>query len=117
MKKLSLVKPEVRKTVAEKKANPPTHLAKETQKWWAAVVEDFVLDQHHERLLTAACESWDRCEQARKRLAKNGLTFHDRFNQPRSRADDRCDQAVVRDVCLYANIIVGYRCHVRCDSN
>ena len=70
MKPLSLIKPEVGKKATRK---PPAHLARETARWWSSVVEDFVLDQHHERLLTAAAESWDRYQQARKKLAKEGL--------------------------------------------
>ena len=51
------------------------------------MVEDWTLEDHHVRLLTAAAEAWDRCQQARKRLAKNGLTYTDRFGQPRARPE------------------------------
>ena len=92
MKKLTLVKPKVGKKAAKKKAKTskvkaPVHLAKETARWWQSVVQDWNLEAHHIRLLTAAAEAWDRCQQARKRLAKQGLTFTDRFDQPRSRPE------------------------------
>ena len=66
---------------------PPPHLTAATRRWWSGVVADFVLDPHHLRLLTLAGGAWDRGEQARKALAKNGLTFLDRFGQPRARPE------------------------------
>jgi phage terminase small subunit len=33
-----------------------------------------MLEDHHVRLLTLAAESWDRCQQARRLLKKDGLT-------------------------------------------
>jgi phage terminase small subunit len=45
------------------------------------------LEPHHVRLLTLACEAWDRCQQARELLATEGLTFEDRFGQPRARPE------------------------------
>jgi phage terminase small subunit len=45
------------------------------------------LDSHHVRLLTKACEAWDRSERAREALAKYGMTYEDRFGAPRSRPE------------------------------
>lgn len=39
--------------------NPPAHLAPETAGWWKAVLQEFVLEPHHMRLLRLACEAWD----------------------------------------------------------
>lgn len=66
---------------------PPKHLKAGTRKWWATVVREYELEEHHLRLLTLAAEAWDRCEQARKALAKHGLTYNDRFHQPRARPE------------------------------
>jgi P27 family predicted phage terminase small subunit len=66
---------------------PPKHLRKDTAAWWSSVVEAFELDSHHLRLLTKACESWDRSEQARELIAIHGLTFQDRFGSPRARPE------------------------------
>lgn len=66
---------------------PPAHLAKQTQAWWRSVVADFVLEEHHLRLLTLAGESWDRCEQARRALKKHGLTYVDRLKNVRARPE------------------------------
>ena len=53
---------------------PPAHLAPETADWWCAVLGDYELEAHHLRLLRLACESWDRCQQAREILDRDGLT-------------------------------------------
>jgi phage terminase small subunit len=52
----------------------PGHLHPETQAWYRAVVGDYFLEEHHLRLLTLAGEAWDRCTEARERLATDGLT-------------------------------------------
>jgi phage terminase small subunit len=49
---------------------PPQHLAPATRKWWSSVVAEFELQPHHLRLLTLACQAWDRGEQARAELEK-----------------------------------------------
>jgi phage terminase small subunit len=67
-----------------KQPEPPTHLADATRKWWAYVAKTHVLEPHHERLLTAAGEAWDRCEEARDALADAGTYYVDRFGQPRA---------------------------------
>ena len=72
-----------------KKANPrpPAHLRAATRKWWGAVVADWNLEDHHRRLLTLAAEAWDRCNEARKAIKKLGLTYEDRFDQPKARPE------------------------------
>lgn len=66
---------------------PPPHLSKETAEWWTEVLAEYDLDGHHKKLLQKACESWDRSEQARKAILKNGLTFDDRFGSPHARPE------------------------------
>jgi P27 family predicted phage terminase small subunit len=68
-------------------ARTPSHLRPATRRWWRSVTDDFELESHHLRLLQLACEAWDRAEQAREVLARDGLTFIDRFGQPRSRPE------------------------------
>ncbi len=67
--------------------NPPKHLSAEAKKWWRAVSGGYELESHHLKLLQAAAESWDRMIQARDVLNKDGLTFLDRFGQPKSRPE------------------------------
>ena len=65
----------------------PSHLRAATRRWWESVVADFELEPHHLRLLTFAAEAWDRAEQSRAALAVTGITFTDRFGQPRARPE------------------------------
>ena len=72
------------RSVKPKIEKPPKHLRKDTATWWAEVLEQFELDSHHVRLLTKACESWDRSEQARELLAQDGLIIEDRFGSKKA---------------------------------
>jgi P27 family predicted phage terminase small subunit len=53
---------------------PPAHLTPETAAWWNAVLMEYALEPHHLRLLRLACEAWDRTQQAREILDRDGLT-------------------------------------------
>jgi phage terminase small subunit len=66
---------------------PPKHLRSETAAWFASVLKEYELDSHHIRLLTKACEAWDRSEQAREAIANFGMTYEDRFGAPRARPE------------------------------
>ncbi|MDA2937030.1 P27 family phage terminase small subunit [Acidobacteria bacterium AH-259-A15] len=63
------------------------HLKAATRQWIEDVVSEWALSDHHIRLLILAGEAWDRCQQARRRILKNGLTFNDRFDQPKARPE------------------------------
>lgn len=65
-------------------SSAPEHLRAATREWWASVVRDFDLEEHHVRLLTLAAEAYDRCEEARETLAREGAYFSDRFGAPRA---------------------------------
>src|SRR5262245_56820133 len=52
----------------------PKHLAAATRRWWKSVCENYDLEEHHLRLLQLAGEAWDRGQEARKLLQKDGLT-------------------------------------------
>jgi P27 family predicted phage terminase small subunit len=66
---------------------PPKHLRAATRKWFSAVVADYAMEAHHVRILTLACESWDRAAQAREALAEHGLVFTDRYGCPHPRPE------------------------------
>ena len=56
----------------------PAHLREPTRQWWRSVMKDYQLEPHHLRLLQAACEAWDRLQEARELLARDGLTVEGR---------------------------------------
>jgi phage terminase small subunit len=80
-KKLSLIK------TGPPPAGDLAHLASETRSWVEDVEAEFELLGHHRRLLIAAAEAWDRSVAAREAIAEHGLTFRDRFGQPRERPE------------------------------
>lgn len=65
------------------KITAPDHLRPETKGWWLNVIDEYALEPHHVRLLTLACESYDRATVARETIASQGLYFTDRFGAPR----------------------------------
>jgi phage terminase small subunit len=65
----------------------PRHLRPETRAWWLHHLSEYRLEPHHVRLLTLAAESWDRCQEARLALEEHGITYEDRFGQPRARPE------------------------------
>jgi len=65
----------------------PAHLEAATAAWWRSVVTTWELDEYHERLLTLAAEAFGRAVQARQILNRKGITFKDRFGQPKPRPE------------------------------
>ncbi|CAN7769705.1 P27 family phage terminase small subunit [Mesorhizobium sp. LjNodule214] len=65
----------------------PSHLSAASRKWWDEIVREYQLESHHLRLLQAACESWERMQQARSAIAKHGLTFVDAQGCPKARPE------------------------------
>ena len=71
----------------QKQVVAPRHLSAAARRWWADVAAEYELESHHLKLLTMAAEAWDRCCDARRILDKEGMTFYDRFGQPKSRPE------------------------------
>jgi phage terminase small subunit len=65
----------------------PKHLSAESRRWWETVEAEYELEPHHVHLLTLACEARDVAATARRKLAKCGLTYTDRFGAPRTRPE------------------------------
>ena len=40
----------------------PKHLKKPTREWFESVMSQYELEEHHIRLLTLACEAWERAQ-------------------------------------------------------
>ncbi len=57
----------------------PAHLSPSAREWWRAVADGYVLEAHHLRLLTEAAVAWDRCQQAREILDRDGIVVDGRF--------------------------------------
>lgn len=63
---------------------PPTHLSREAKTLWRKLHEEWVIDEPGSvAILVVGLESFDRCQEARKILAKEGLRTRDRFDQVR----------------------------------
>jgi hypothetical protein len=69
-----------------KKIRLPKYLRATTRAWVKRVLAEYELEEHHIKLLLMAAEQFDRAAQAREVLAQ-GLTFTDRFGQPRVRPE------------------------------
>ncbi|MDU0343703.1 hypothetical protein [Bosea rubneri] len=65
----------------------PKHLRKPTKSWVKSVLSDFDLEEHHFKLLISAAESWDRITAAREIIDAQGMTYQDRFDQPKARPE------------------------------
>ncbi len=65
----------------------PRHLMHETRQWWSRCAKENNLKEPQLQLLTLAGEAWDRSAHARSLLEQNGLTYLDRFGQPRPRPE------------------------------
>lgn len=64
----------------------PRHLTKRSGKLYRQIVSDYRLEgePHALEVLRLACEAFDRCEQAREAIERDGPFVSDRFGQLRS---------------------------------
>jgi P27 family predicted phage terminase small subunit len=65
----------------------PKHLRPGTRRWWQHVVGEYDVQPHHRHLLTLSAEALDSCAKAREILDREGMTYTDRFGQPRARPE------------------------------
>ena len=63
---------------------PPDHLSREAKGWWRKINAEWELGADALLILRSALESFDRCDQARKLLDKEGLVILDRFEQQKA---------------------------------
>ncbi len=61
----------------------PKHLSAATKRWWTAILEEYELNAADLRTLQLAGEAFDRSQQARLILKKEGVTYSDRFGSPK----------------------------------
>jgi phage terminase small subunit len=80
----------------------PAYLEPVTRRWYAGIVRTYELEPHHFKLLEGAGAAWDQYEAARAIVAREGLTYLDRFKCPRARPE----VAIMRDArILYARLL------------
>ena len=70
----------------QRKPAAPRHLSAESKRIWRKIAADFDLYDDDSAMVTLrlAMEARDRCEQARQRLARDGIVAKDRFGQLRA---------------------------------
>lgn len=61
------------------KVRAPKHLKPATKRWFVQVMETYVLEEHHIKLLTGCCEALDRVTEAREAVVKDGAYLKNRF--------------------------------------
>lgn len=61
----------------------PDHLSPSAREWFDTIVKQCPTEEHHRRLILLAAQAWDKAEEARKILEKEGIIYHDRFGAPR----------------------------------
>jgi P27 family predicted phage terminase small subunit len=65
-----------------KKPTPPKHLSAEAKRLWANLRSEFTIDDSAGLLLLQnVCEAYDRLQDARAIIKREGLTVTDRFGQ------------------------------------
>jgi P27 family predicted phage terminase small subunit len=64
-----------------KTAKPPNHLTADGKKLWQTIADDVELDQPALLILGTLCEQFDRMNQARLILKREGILVKDRFGQ------------------------------------
>ena len=65
----------------------PDHLRPATKVWWDSINEQYALDETLLPTLQIAAEAWDRIVTAREAIAQFGITYQDRFGQPKVRPE------------------------------
>lgn len=70
--------------VAKLKIKAPPGLSKAASEWWKKLQAEYeIIDHAGLLLLEQALRSFDRAEEARALIDKEGAVIRDRFNQPR----------------------------------
>jgi P27 family predicted phage terminase small subunit len=62
----------------------PPNLQPQTKRWFVEIADSYILESHHRRLLSLACEAWDRRTAALEELKANGSYYVDRHGVRRA---------------------------------
>lgn len=60
----------------------PMHLSRSARDFYRSVSRTYVLEEHHLRILESALSAWDRMNQAREIVEKEGIVAFDRAGRP-----------------------------------
>jgi P27 family predicted phage terminase small subunit len=63
------------KVKAANAPQPPSYLSAATRAWWRELVSTFQFEKHDMRTIEVAALAWDRLTEARKVIAKEGITI------------------------------------------
>ena len=71
--------------IADNMPEPPAHLSDESKGTWRDLLREWpsIADVAGLRILRVALESFDRAQEAREEIDRDGMTVMDRFNQVR----------------------------------
>jgi phage terminase small subunit len=75
---------------------PPRHLRKDGRDFWRATVAEHDLESHQLALLCLACEQFDTQDQARKVIAKDGMTYETKSGAIKPRAELSIERQAAR---------------------
>jgi phage terminase small subunit len=74
----------------------PSHITGDAAEFWKTTQTTYgISDPSGLRLLRLACEALMTAEKAREVIARDGLTFNDRFGAPRPRPEARLQSAAM----------------------
>src|SRR4051812_44443120 len=63
--------------------DPPAGLSELARKLWDSVCAESAIDAAAAKILETLCQSFDRRQDARDAIAKDGAVYKDRFNAPK----------------------------------
>jgi phage terminase small subunit len=97
------------------KLDYPKHLSPAAGRFWFSVREAVDLTPHEMLLLNLTCECLDRLQEARVAIAEHGMTYSDRFGNPRLRPEVTVERdcrlafgKLIRQLTLPYNKVGGF---------
>ena len=63
--------------------SPPARLSQGSKRLWRTILEEQELTAAQILILTCGLEAWDRKEAAREGIEREGMTFMDKWDQPK----------------------------------
>lgn len=71
---------------------PPSTLSDAAKKWWTTIVTVFELEEWHILLLNECAAAWDRAQQARRLVDRDGPVAYDRWGQAKEHPATRIER-------------------------